>query len=658
MKGNFARYFTAHGLRHWPMWKNLVAGVLALAVAGGGTGAALAATAEAAGSVPESVPAQSTDAAPEKQPVDTSWLSLDWASAQIAPVEAGPAANTITMELSTSQQSIGVDLYAVNNVTGRKTSLRGVYVDVALTCNELTEIKDKDHKYDTKASVEGAQTYYVADSSTGSLLIKNLNPGKYTVSITCRDASYLVPAAQSIEVKEKISYVKDDTKLDKQNGSTAAEDTKPNESPSAPEVVVSPSTTGKGYVLAADYVWSYNGASYLYYADGTQSAYKLETVSATNESGSAVTVMSRAVWDSAVQAMLDAALATPTPTATATPEATATPSPTATATPEVTATPTPTPTATAEATPSASPEATPTPTPDTGASSAVSSAVTQDAGSSSLAAASAKKSGLHLRALSSTAGSAPVPNASPATNRPAQVTADSYELFSVSNGSLVENSYFKLPAPTVVYLKGSDVSSDKVMGIDVSYYQGNIDWNAVKASGVEFVIIRVGYRGWGSGALVQDPMFHTYMKGAKAAGLRVGVYFFSQAINEEEARAEASACLNAVAGYGLNYPIYIDLETSGGNGAGRADGLNKAQRTAVAVAFCETVRNSGYSAGIYASQSWFSTHLNYSMISQYSIWNARWGSSPGMSCNLWQYTSNGTVPGIKTRVDLNISYIG
>ncbi|MCI2046359.1 MAG: glycoside hydrolase family 25 protein [Faecalibacterium sp.] len=201
-------------------------------------------------------------------------------------------------------------------------------------------------------------------------------------------------------------------------------------------------------------------------------------------------------------------------------------------------------------------------------------------------------------------------------------------------------------------------ANGQVNGIDVSKYQGTIDWNAVKASGISFVIIRCGYRGYESGAIVEDARFRANIQGARAAGLRVGVYFFSQAINEQEAVEEASACLNLVSGYGLNYPIFFDSEYSTSARTGRADGLSKGDRTAAAVAFCETVRNSGYSAGVYASKNWYANQLNYATVSQYCVWNARYGSAPGLSCNMWQYTSQGTVSGISGRVDLNISYMG
>lgn len=197
-------------------------------------------------------------------------------------------------------------------------------------------------------------------------------------------------------------------------------------------------------------------------------------------------------------------------------------------------------------------------------------------------------------------------------------------------------------------------------GIDVSYWQGSIDWDKVKAAGVEFVIIRAGYRGYSSGTIVQDVNFTTYINGATAAGLRVGIYFFSQAINAQEGVEEASACINLIKSYGTSYPIYIDTELSGASGnVGRADNISNADRTAAVVAFCETIKSAGYTPGIYASYSWFTSKLNFSEISGYSLWNAQWGTTNSLSsAGMWQYTSDGAVSGISGRVDMNISYIG
>ena len=144
-------------------------------------------------------------------------------------------------------------------------------------------------------------------------------------------------------------------------------------------------------------------------------------------------------------------------------------------------------------------------------------------------------------------------------------------------------------------------------GIDVSKYQTNIDWNKIKKAGVNFVIIRIGYRGYGaSGTLVKDPMFEEHFTNARNAGLKVGVYFFTQAVTEDEAREEAQGCNWALNGRKLDYPIYYDTEASTSpNGTGRADGLGKEDRTKCAIAFCEEVKSLGYKPGVYASTTWF-----------------------------------------------------
>ncbi len=193
-------------------------------------------------------------------------------------------------------------------------------------------------------------------------------------------------------------------------------------------------------------------------------------------------------------------------------------------------------------------------------------------------------------------------------------------------------------------------------GIDVSRHNGNIDWNAVKASGVDFVIIRCGYRGSSSGVLIEDQNFRTNIKGATAAGLKVGVYVFSQAVNEVEAVKEASLAVSLVKGYNLTYPIFIDTESSGG----RADKIDKATRTAVINAFCQTVTSAGYKAGIYASKSWYEDKLNMGAIGNYKIWLAQYQPKPTYSgrYDMWQYSSKGKISGINGNVDLNYSYLG
>ena len=196
-----------------------------------------------------------------------------------------------------------------------------------------------------------------------------------------------------------------------------------------------------------------------------------------------------------------------------------------------------------------------------------------------------------------------------------------------------------------------------VLGIDVSKWQGSIDWNAVKNSGVSFVIIRCGYRGSSSGSLIKDPMFESNIKGATNAGLKVGLYFFSQAVNEKEAVEEASMAIALAKNYKISYPIFIDTEWTSG---GRANGISKETRTAVCKAFCETIKSAGYTPGVYACKSWYQDSLNVSSLNGYKIWLAQYASQPTYSnrYDMWQYTDKGKVNGISTNVDMNISYLG
>ena len=201
----------------------------------------------------------------------------------------------------------------------------------------------------------------------------------------------------------------------------------------------------------------------------------------------------------------------------------------------------------------------------------------------------------------------------------------------------------------------------KTFGVDVSKYQKNIDWEQIKKAGVSFVIVRIGYRGYGaSGALVLDPMFEEHFTNVKNAGLKVGVYFFSQATTEEEAKEEAFACAYVLNGRKLDYPIFFDTEASGASGgSGRADGLGVADRTKCAVAFCEEVKANGYKPGVYASTLWYRNRVDLSSLTKYTIWNAHYGvaSSP-IDCALWQGTCTSRLPGYKGDLDVNISYIG
>ncbi len=211
----------------------------------------------------------------------------------------------------------------------------------------------------------------------------------------------------------------------------------------------------------------------------------------------------------------------------------------------------------------------------------------------------------------------------------------------------------------IQYTFSSEGVRSGTIGIDVSKFQKSINWTKVKNAGINFAIIRCGYRGYGSGVLVEDPMFRSHITGAKAAGLRVGVYFFSQAVTEAEAVEEASMAVKLAGTYGINMPIAIDSEYANG-GAGRADGLSKADRTRITIAFCNTVANSGYTPMVYASKNWFSEHLDPSQFpSSYRIWVAQYAAkcTYGGRYDIWQNTSKGTVDGVSGNVDMNVSSI-
>ena len=208
------------------------------------------------------------------------------------------------------------------------------------------------------------------------------------------------------------------------------------------------------------------------------------------------------------------------------------------------------------------------------------------------------------------------------------------------------------------YFDANGVQQPAKFGIDVSKYQSTIDFEKAKKAGVEFVIIRIGYRGYGSGTLVLDPLFEQHFTNARNAGLKVGVYFFSQAVNENEAREEAQGCWYVLNGRKLDYPIYFDTEASGGSN-GRADGLGTTDRTKCAIAFCEEVKALGYQPGVYASTKWFQKRVDLSQLTQYSIWNAHYNvaSSP-IPCQMWQGTCTARIPGYAGDIDVNISYMG
>ncbi len=190
-------------------------------------------------------------------------------------------------------------------------------------------------------------------------------------------------------------------------------------------------------------------------------------------------------------------------------------------------------------------------------------------------------------------------------------------------------------------------------GIDVSVWQGDIDWKAVAQSGVEFAIIRVANRGWGlPGPLMTDTKYKQNIEGAKANGIKVGAYIYSQAITVAEGQEEARYLMNLVSGYTMDLPLVIDYEYAGNSGRLYNAGLSKDQATAICNAFCDEVESKGYDSMVYANYSMLSRHLNWGELGR--VWMAYYGWDSGEEdYEYWQFSSSGKIPGISGEVDLN-----
>ena len=213
------------------------------------------------------------------------------------------------------------------------------------------------------------------------------------------------------------------------------------------------------------------------------------------------------------------------------------------------------------------------------------------------------------------------------------------------------------------------VSSGIQQGIDVSYHNGTLDWSTIKAAGVDFAILRAAYRGYGTeGTLVRDAKFAEYMQGAMSQGIPVGAYIYSQAITTAEAVQEANYILNIVRGYSLDLPIVFDYEFAGVK-TGRLDSawssgkLNKSKMTDIALAFCDTIKNAGYDAMVYANKTFLSKNLDHEVIENagYDVWLAHYTTNTNYTGDykIWQYTSSGKIPGIANKVfDCNFMYSG
>ena len=199
------------------------------------------------------------------------------------------------------------------------------------------------------------------------------------------------------------------------------------------------------------------------------------------------------------------------------------------------------------------------------------------------------------------------------------------------------------------------VNLEKTWGIDVSQYQGNIDWNSVRNSGVNFAILRIGYYLESQGRAVIDPYFEQNYNACKSLGIAVGGYFYSYAFNSAEASREAQACLSAISGKSFEMPIFLDVEDNILKNAVADGRTNKNELTNASITFCDIMNSSGYRGGVYASKNFFRDYLNVSVLERYDIWLAHYTTQTDYTgkYNIWQYTSSGSIPGINGNVDLN-----
>lgn len=203
------------------------------------------------------------------------------------------------------------------------------------------------------------------------------------------------------------------------------------------------------------------------------------------------------------------------------------------------------------------------------------------------------------------------------------------------------------------YVENGQVLSHK--GIDVSYHQGEIDWKQVAEDGVEFAVIRAGLRGYGTGRVVPDEQFENNVKGAIANGIKVGVYFYSQSVNEDEVLEEAALVLEMIAPYKITGPVVYDAEKVADS---RTSRLTMDERTSMTRSFCKMVEDAGYRPMVYLNMDTAFSAVDLMQLEEYDKWFAHYGDEMyyPYEYKIWQYSEKGTVKGISGEVDLNISF--
>ena len=241
------------------------------------------------------------------------------------------------------------------------------------------------------------------------------------------------------------------------------------------------------------------------------------------------------------------------------------------------------------------------------------------------------------------------------------VPAEFYETSNAqTNTNRLGDAFTKSPYTNKTYSHRSDLVDRPIThGIDVSEWQKEIDWNKVKADGIQYAFIRVGYRGSTKGTLSDDAYYQQNLANATAAGIEVGAYIFSQAITKEEAREEANYLIERIKDYNITFPVVLDYEFTSDKGRLEKAKLSKEEATAICLEFCKTISNAGYTPMVYANPDMLNNYLNPSEISdKYLVWLANYTTETSYTgkYDYWQYSSDGSVDGINGRVDMNFFY--
>ncbi|MBO4337286.1 MAG: glycoside hydrolase family 25 protein [Lachnospiraceae bacterium] len=219
--------------------------------------------------------------------------------------------------------------------------------------------------------------------------------------------------------------------------------------------------------------------------------------------------------------------------------------------------------------------------------------------------------------------------------------------------------YFYLEDGFMAY---HDEEGNKIswLGVDLSYHQENVNWDELESSGIDFVILRCGYRGYSEGGLVKDEKFDQYAAECNARGIPLGVYFFTQAISVEEAEREADFVIDLIKDYDISYPVAFDTEyVSDSNARTNTEEIDEDLRTDMCIAFCERIKKAGYYPMIYASENWIRRELNYEALQEYDFWAPQYLEENDFMYDftIWQYTERGFIKGVDEQVDLDISLV-